>query len=62
LIPDDKEGRFILFILEIGSLEKIIEGIIKRGGIILMGVILLRRGNEDRKELFCPTRSPTLNQ
>jgi hypothetical protein len=61
LIPCEEKDRFILFILEIDSLEKIIEGIIKRGGVILTGVILLRRGNEDWKELFCPTRSPALN-
>jgi hypothetical protein len=43
LIPCEKEGRFILFILEIGSLEKIVEGIIEGGGVILKeGVIRLR--------------------
>jgi hypothetical protein len=63
LIPYEEEDRFILFILEIDSLKKLIDYIIEGGGIILeAGVILLRSGNEDRKELFRLTRSPTLNQ
>jgi hypothetical protein len=35
LIPCEEEGRFVLFILEIDSLEKIIERIIEGRGIIL---------------------------
>jgi hypothetical protein len=63
LITYEEKDYIILFILEIGSLEKMIDYIVKGGDIILeAGVILLRSGNEDQKELFCPTRSPTLNQ
>jgi hypothetical protein len=47
LIPCEEKDRFILFILEIGSLKKIVERIIEGGGIILeAGVILL---NDDGK-------------
>jgi hypothetical protein len=55
LIPCEEEGRFIPFILDIGSLEKLVDcivegrglGIILEEGVILMeGVILL---NDDGK-------------
>jgi hypothetical protein len=61
---DEEESYFILFILKIDSLEKIIDYIIERGGIILKEerIISLRNGNKDWKELFYPIRSPTLNQ
>jgi hypothetical protein len=62
LITCEEKDRFILFILETGSLEKIVDCIVEGGGIILeAGVILLKSGNEDWKELFCPARSPALN-
>jgi hypothetical protein len=44
LIPCEEKGRFILFILEIDSLEKLVDCIVEGGGVILEErVILLRR-------------------
>jgi hypothetical protein len=47
LILGKKKSYFILFILEIGSLEEIVDCIVKGGGIVLEGIILL---NIDGKE------------
>jgi hypothetical protein len=62
LIPYEEKDRFILFILDISSLEKLVDYIVEGRGIILKEmIILLRSGNEDWKEPFCPARSPALN-
>jgi hypothetical protein len=42
LIPDEDESYFILFILEIGSLEKIVDYIIEGRRFILERIIRLR--------------------
>jgi hypothetical protein len=43
LIPGEEESYFVPFILETGSLEEIVDCIIEGGGIILEGIIRLRR-------------------
>jgi hypothetical protein len=44
LIPYEEKDRFILFILEIDSLKKIVEGIIEGGGIIMKEGVILKAG------------------
>jgi hypothetical protein len=43
LIPGKEESYFILFVLEIGSLEKIVDGIVEGGGFILERIVRLRQ-------------------
>jgi hypothetical protein len=47
LIPCEEEGRVILFILEIGSLKKIVDCIVEGRGIILWEGIILQGGDND---------------
>jgi hypothetical protein len=53
LIPCEEKGRFVLFILDIGSLEKLIDCIVEGRGIILEEGIILMEGiillNDDGK-------------